>query len=161
MSKEDTIKLIEYCLSGLEQCVLRFPEHYKSIYRLAYFFFYNKVFKNIVKCKQLLLSTYKCQFHQNQTIQGLFSERKNTNFFNVGEKNVVLFRLIHLLIVCFQGIWRIPINEIDRPGSFASHMSRCVVLLMQVLKETGDGRMLIELCIQLRKTPDADKYNIL
>ncbi|XP_011502585.1 PREDICTED: calcineurin-binding protein cabin-1-like, partial [Ceratosolen solmsi marchali] len=137
LTEEDNIKLIEYCLSGLEQCILRFPEHYKSIYRLAYFFFYNKIFKNILKCKQLLLGTYECQFYKNQTIQGLFAERKNTNFFN--------------------GIWRIPINEIDRPGSFASHMSRCVVLLMQVLKETGDGRMLIELCIQLRKIPDPDK----
>ncbi|KAG7213991.1 hypothetical protein KM043_001364 [Ampulex compressa] len=36
-------------------------------------------------------------------------------------------------------------------------MSKCVTLLMQVLKETNDSRMLIQLCVQLRKIPDSDK----
>jgi hypothetical protein len=56
-----------------------------------------------------------------------------------------------------QGVWRIPVSEIDRPGSFASHMSRCVLLLMEVLREVRDHRMLLELCLQLRRTPEADK----
>jgi calcineurin-binding protein cabin-1 len=54
-------------------------------------------------------------------------------------------------------VWRIPVSEIDRPGSFASHMSRCVLLLMEVLREVRDHRMLLELCLQLRRTPEADK----
>lgn len=54
-------------------------------------------------------------------------------------------------------MWRIPVSEIDRPGSFASHMSRCVLLLMEVLREVRDHRMLLELCLQLRRTPEADK----
>lgn len=54
-------------------------------------------------------------------------------------------------------MWHIPVNEIDRPGSFASHMSKCVTLLMQVLKESNDSRMLMQLCIQLGKIPDSDK----
>lgn len=45
----------------------------------------------------------------------------------------------------------------DRPGSFASHMSRCVTLLMQVLRASGDHRTLLELCLQLKRTPDPDK----
>lgn len=69
--------------------------------------------------------------------QGLFADRKNTNFFN--------------------GIWRIPVHEIDRPGSFASHMSRSVMLLMHVLKEANESLSLMELCIQLRKTPESEK----
>ncbi|KAK2589329.1 hypothetical protein KPH14_007877 [Odynerus spinipes] len=36
-------------------------------------------------------------------------------------------------------------------------MSRCVTLLMQVLKETNDSRMLMQLCVQLAKIPDSDK----
>ena len=56
-----------------------------------------------------------------------------------------------------QGVWHIPVNEIDRPGSFASHMSKCVTLLMQVLKESNDSKMLMQLCIQLGKIPDSDK----
>ncbi|XP_046833228.1 uncharacterized protein LOC124430542 isoform X2 [Vespa crabro] len=71
------------------------------------------------------------------SFQGLFADRKSTNFFS--------------------GVWHIPNREIDRPGSFASHMSRCVTLLMQVLKETNDSRMLMQLCVQLAKIPDSDK----
>lgn len=37
-------------------------------------------------------------------------------------------------------------------------MSRCVTLLMQVLKETNDGRMLMQLSMQLGKIPESDKY---
>lgn len=58
----------------------------------------------------------------------------------------------------FQGVWHIPNREVDRPGSFAFHMSRCVTLLMQVLKETNDGRMLMQLSVQLGKIPESDKY---
>ncbi|XP_014204280.1 uncharacterized protein LOC106636407 [Copidosoma floridanum] len=36
-------------------------------------------------------------------------------------------------------------------------MSKCVLLLMQVLNETNDSKMLFEVCMQLRKSPDADK----
>lgn len=39
-------------------------------------------------------------------------------------------------------------------------MSRCVTLLMQVLKETNDGRMLMQLSVQLGKIPESDKYNL-
>ncbi|KAL6431043.1 hypothetical protein ACFW04_007057 [Cataglyphis niger] len=137
MPEEEVATLIAYCLAGLEQCILRFAEHHKSFYRLAHFFFNNKKAKDIVKCKDLLLRTYSCQFYSGQTFQGLFAERRSTNFFN--------------------GVWHIPINEIDRPGSFASHMSKCVTLLMQVLKESNDSRMLMQLCIQLGKIPDSDK----
>lgn len=39
-------------------------------------------------------------------------------------------------------------------------MSRCVTLLMQVLKETNDGRMLMQLSVQLGKIPESDKYSL-
>ncbi|XP_078044095.1 calcineurin-binding protein cabin-1 [Augochlora pura] len=137
MRDEDVAALIAYCLAGLEQCVLRFSEHYKSFYRLSHFFFNNKTAKDITKCRNLLLDTYSCQFYRGETFQGLFADRKSTNFFS--------------------GVWHIPNREVDRPGSFAFHMSRCVTLLMQVLKETNDGRMLMQLSVQLGKTPESDK----
>jgi len=77
--------------------------------------------------------------------------------------NLLLGCLSHLIVLTQnasyvqQGVWRIPVSEIDRPGSFASHMSRCVLLLMEVLREIRDHRMLLELCLQLRRTPEADK----
>lgn len=39
-------------------------------------------------------------------------------------------------------------------------MSRSVHLLLDFLKETGDHRMLLDLAIQLKYTPDLDKYGI-
>ncbi|XP_069674696.1 calcineurin-binding protein cabin-1-like isoform X2 [Periplaneta americana] len=138
---QDHYELIRRCLVALEECVLRFPQHYKSLYRLTHFYFHSKFHRNVSKCQDLLLGTYKCLpldgRSQDASFQGLFAERKNNNFFN--------------------GVWRIPVSEIDRPGSFASHMSRCVLLLMEVLREVRDHRMLLELCIQLKRTPEADK----
>lgn len=57
----------------------------------------------------------------------------------------------------FQGIWRIPPSEIDRPGSFSAHLSKCVILLMEVLRLTLDYKILLELAIQLQRNPDNDK----
>lgn len=83
MPEQEVAALIAYCLAGLEQCILRFTEHHKSFYRLAHFFFNNKKSKNIARCKNLLLGTYNCQFFPGQTFQGLFADRRSTNFFNV------------------------------------------------------------------------------
>lgn len=83
MPEEEVATLIAYCLAGLEQCILRFAEHHKSFYRLSHFFFNNKKAKDTVKCKDLLLGTYTCKFYPGQTFQGLFAERRSTNFFNV------------------------------------------------------------------------------
>ncbi|KOX69063.1 Calcineurin-binding protein cabin-1 [Melipona quadrifasciata] len=83
MTEEEVATLIAYCLAGLEQCILRFPEHYKSFYRLSHFFFNNKTAKDIMKCRNLLLDSYNCQFYRGENFQGLFADRKSTNFFNI------------------------------------------------------------------------------
>ncbi|XP_076756592.1 calcineurin-binding protein cabin-1 isoform X1 [Xylocopa sonorina] len=137
MTEEEVTVLITYCLAGLEQCILRFSEHYKSFYRLSHFFFNNKTAKDVTKCRNLLLDSYNCQFYPGESFQGLFADRKTNNFFS--------------------GVWHIPNREVDRAGSFAFHMSRCVTLLMQVLKETNDGRLLMQLSVQLGKIPESDK----
>uniref|UniRef100_A0A1B6KZB6 Uncharacterized protein n=1 Tax=Graphocephala atropunctata TaxID=36148 RepID=A0A1B6KZB6_9HEMI len=124
--KKDQEYLTTACLDALEECAQRFPEHYKSLYRLAHFYFRSKLRRNVEKARQLLLGE-----------KGLFADRKLSNFFN--------------------GVWRIPSTEIDRPGSFASHMSRCVLLLVDVLRHTCDHKMLFDLALHLRDTPEADK----
>ncbi|KAI4485580.1 hypothetical protein M0802_012702 [Mischocyttarus mexicanus] len=83
MTDEEVATLIAYCLAGLEQCILRFNEHHKSFYRLAHFFFNNRTAKDTTKCKDILLGTYNCQFYPGQSFQGLFADRKSTNFFSV------------------------------------------------------------------------------
>lgn len=127
-------EIYKMCISNLEECVTRFPEHYKSMYRLIHH--YATVASSIEKCKQLLLkSDYKSAL--GNKINGLFSERKNNNFFN--------------------GIWRVPSQEIDRPGNFTTHLSKCVVMLMDVLKKTNDYETLMDLAMQLQRNPDPDK----
>lgn len=137
----DHNELVRKCLIALEECVLRFPHHYKSLYRLSHYYFHSKYHRDVRKCRELLLGIYKCHLvpgrNSGSTVQGLFADRKNTNFFN--------------------GVWRIPIPEIDRPGCFASHMSRCILLLMDVLRELRDHSLLLELCVALRRTPEPDK----
>ncbi|XP_026125473.1 calcineurin-binding protein cabin-1-like isoform X2 [Carassius auratus] len=69
--------------------------------------------------------------------QGLFFERNKTDLFN--------------------GIWRIPVDEIDRPGSFASHMNRSVVLLLDALSQLKDHHALLKISLMLQRTPDQGK----
>lgn len=134
ISQEQFENIYKMCIKNLEECVSRFPEHYKSIYRLIYH--YLNIKNSLDKCKQLLLgSDYKTTL--GNQIQGLFTERKNNNFFN--------------------GIWRIPSAEIDRPGNFTSHLSKCVIILMEVLKKINDYDTLMDLALQLQRNPEADK----
>ena len=134
---QDQIDAIyKMCIKNLEECVSRFPEHYKAIYRLIFHYLHATGTTNSMDmCKQLLLSSYKTTLGNH--IQGLFTERKNNNFFN--------------------GIWRIPSLEIDRPGNFTSHMTKCVIILMEVLKKISDHDTLLELALQLQRTPEPDK----
>lgn len=59
--------------------------------------------------------------------------------------------------LCIQGIWRIPVDEIDRPGSFASHMNRSIVLLLEVLYQLKDHDTLLKVSFMLQRTPDQGK----
>lgn len=55
------------------------------------------------------------------------------------------------------GIWRIPVDEIDRPGSFASHMNKSIVLLLDVLSYLKDHHTLLKISFMLQRTPDQGK----
>lgn len=76
----DTI--YKMCIKNLEECVTRFPEHYKSVYRLVMIYMNGpEKLRNEEKCDQLLLGTYTTEL--GNQIQGLFTDRKNSNLFNV------------------------------------------------------------------------------
>nr|XP_018916793.1 PREDICTED: calcineurin-binding protein cabin-1-like [Bemisia tabaci] len=119
-------ELTQHCLNAIVECTRRFPEHYKSLYRLAHYHFRSKLHRDVKKCHTILLGP-----------GGLFADRKFNNFFN--------------------GVWRIPSGEIDRAGSFAYHMSCCVHLVVDMLRDLKDFYMLLELSIQLRDMPEPDK----
>ncbi|XP_014102649.2 calcineurin-binding protein cabin-1 [Bactrocera oleae] len=127
-------------VQNLEECVTRFPEHYKSIYRLAHHYKNTPLasFKNLQRCEELLLGQYKTSL-ENQ-INGVFYDRKWNNIFN--------------------GIWRIPSSEIDRPGNFSSHLVKCAAIAIELLYETKNHKLLIDVGLQLFKTPEQDKRYI-
>ncbi|XP_047237196.1 calcineurin-binding protein cabin-1 isoform X3 [Girardinichthys multiradiatus] len=130
--------LVEMCVRALFLCLSRFPQHYKSLYRLAYFYTNSKTHQNLQWARDVLLGcSVPWQQLKHMPAQGLFCERNKTNLFN--------------------GIWRIPVDEIDRPGSFASHMNRSVVLLLEVLSQLKDHNTLLKVSFMLHKNPDQGK----
>ncbi|KAM4708678.1 calcineurin-binding protein cabin-1 [Discoglossus pictus] len=137
--KEEQHKvLLEQCTTSFRLCLSRFPQHYKSLYRLAYLYTYSRTHQNLQWGRDVLLgSSIQWQQLKHMPAQGLFYERNKTNFFN--------------------GIWRIPVDEIDRPGSFASHMNRSIVLLLDVLARLKDSNTLLKISCMLQRTPDQGK----
>ncbi|XP_078611980.1 calcineurin-binding protein cabin-1-like isoform X3 [Branchiostoma floridae x Branchiostoma japonicum] len=131
--------LIDLCVQGLHLCLHRFPQHYKSIYRLCHLYFHSPFHKNLPWGRDLILGPKQGHWKElpHMPAHSLFHERNKTNLFN--------------------GIWRIPVDEIDRPGSFASHMGRCVSLLLEVLRQLNDSNTLFQLATQLHRTPDQGK----
>uniref|UniRef100_A0A665U9S4 Calcineurin-binding protein cabin-1 n=1 Tax=Echeneis naucrates TaxID=173247 RepID=A0A665U9S4_ECHNA len=130
--------LVEMCIRALFLCLSRFPQHYKSLYRLAFFYTNSKTHQNLQWARDVLLgSSVPWQQLKHMPAQGLFCERNKTNLFN--------------------GIWRIPVDEIDRPGSFASHMNRSIVLLLEVLSQLKDHDTLLKVSFMLQRTPDQGK----
>ncbi|XP_051277894.1 calcineurin-binding protein cabin-1 isoform X5 [Dicentrarchus labrax] len=130
--------LVEMCVRALFLCLSRFPQHYKSLYRLAFFYSNSKTHQNLQWARDVLLgSSVPWQQLKHMPAQGLFCERNKTNLFN--------------------GIWRIPVDEIDRPGSFASHMNRSIVLLLEVLSQLKDHDTLLKVSFMLQRTPDQGK----
>ncbi|XP_041079320.1 calcineurin-binding protein cabin-1-like isoform X4 [Polyodon spathula] len=130
--------LTDMCTQALFLCLSRFPQHYKSLYRLAYLYANRRTCQNLQWARDVLLgSSVPWQQLKHMPAQGLFCERNKTNLFN--------------------GIWRIPVDEIDRPGSFASHMNRSIVLLLEVLSQLKDHNTLLKVSLMLQRTPDQGK----
>ncbi|KAI6076314.1 Calcineurin-binding protein cabin-1 isoform X2 [Aix galericulata] len=75
--------LTEQCIASFCLCLSRFPQHYKSLYRLAFLYTYSKTHKNLQWARDVLLgSTVPWQQLKHMPAQGLFCERNKTNFFN-------------------------------------------------------------------------------
>ncbi|XP_071040839.1 calcineurin-binding protein cabin-1 isoform X2 [Parasteatoda tepidariorum] len=135
-SQSEIAKLIPACLDSLREVLQRFIQHYKALYRMAHYFCHSKRNKNLQWAREILLAATPPS-KKYPSMPGLFADRKNTNLFN--------------------GIWRAPSNEIDRPGSFGAHMYRSVHLLIEVLNQQKDYNMLVYLSQQLYRTPDLGK----
>ena len=68
--------------------------------------------------------------------------------------------IFYYVFVCcrvLQGLWRIPSSDIDRAGSFATHMVKAINLTFKVLVSVDDHRTLYNLHLQLRRSPELEK----
>ena len=139
--------LMSLCKNGLKRCLSRYTGHYKSHYRLAH---YHNHFGDVHTAKSVLIGGLANKHIPDLVmdgdsgklgapgyVSGLFAERKPTNFYN--------------------GIWRIPVEEIERSGNFNAHMFRCTWLLIRLCSQTADVHTLNTLAMQLYRTPDLDK----
>ncbi|XP_065570355.1 uncharacterized protein LOC136033541 isoform X2 [Artemia franciscana] len=148
LGRNDHWPLVQPCLEALTLCVSRFSQHFKSLYRIADYFYTSKFHQNMDYCRNALL-TRPLQANEKlppepakkrilpPSIGGLFSQRNTLNFFH--------------------GVWRIPVAEVNRSGNFAAQMSRAVNLCLEVLKKTKDSRTLLETAIALNDEPEDDK----
>lgn len=81
LTDSEVLSLVDKCILGLEECIRRLPQNYKALYRLSHLYYHYTKKKDLTKAKHLLLGEYKCK--NGYMINGLFADRKNSNFFNV------------------------------------------------------------------------------
>ncbi|KAF2352524.1 Tetratricopeptide-like helical domain [Trinorchestia longiramus] len=136
--------VVSRCLDAFKLCLTRFPHHYKSLYRLAHYYHSTKLNKDNNKTRNYLIGSYFWQRAEYMPVNGLFHERK------ISYQQPRSCNLFH-------GVWRIPNDEIDRPGSFAAHMYRCVSLALDVLPTVRDFQTTFDIALALKVTPEKDK----
>ena len=72
-------RLVCLCLTAMEECISRFPQHHKSYFRIAYT--YSTMAQDKWKvAKEYLMGNPAAD---KKKICGLFADRKTSNFFNV------------------------------------------------------------------------------
>lgn len=147
----DFDELTFMCLHGMKRCLVRCDKNFKALYRLG---FYYRNIKRPQMAHQILLSreiSADDEFRNKRPglpefmsrppdlkgVDSLFKDRKNGNL--------------------FANIWRMPIEEIDRPGCFEHWMFKCTWLLINTCADLKDTNMLITIAFQLSRQPETAK----
>ncbi|XP_022668029.1 calcineurin-binding protein cabin-1-like isoform X3 [Varroa jacobsoni] len=140
MSEYDSLleQLFNYCLDAFRECIFRFSAHFKSVYHMANLYFRYKRHRDPALALDFLVA--KQSRPPKLCTQGLFAERRAS--------------------CLFQGVWHIPADEIDRPGSFATHLYRAARLTQIIAASQQDHEVLIQVALMLAKTPDMERKYI-
>ena len=126
------------CVDALEAIFKRFPQHFKSIHLFSKYHLKTTGTKKDIKTAQKYLwGNINTGLKNSIFSMALFGERKSNNLFN--------------------GIWRLPISEIDRAGSFSTHISKCMTSLLDLSNELKEQSILLEVAVQLRRPPDVNQ----
>lgn len=89
--------LMKRCIAGFHLCAERYPQHYKSLYRLAYVYHHFKPLEDNEKSREILLGHNQWASLSHMPSPGLFSERKSNNLFAV--------KIVFLLGISFKSIF--------------------------------------------------------
>lgn len=147
-------ELVFMCLHGMRRCLARWEKQFKALYRLS--FYYQKIrdprmAQNILIVRQIEtdgriskllalnpeLPPFQAAPPDLCGVDSLFKDRKTGNlFFN---------------------IWRIPVEEVDRPGCFEHWMFKCASLLIETCRSLNDTNLLLMIAFQLSRQPEMSK----
>ena len=116
------------CIKALELTVQRFSNHFKAIHLLGRYFLRSKKKTDLKKARKLLWgmeSGAPPARSGGGNHASLFGDRKGNNLFN--------------------GIWRLPLSEVDRAGTFSTHVRISLLFSLkfsQILRRRCRRRML-------------------
>ena len=116
------------CIKALELTVQRFSNHFKAIHLLGRYFLRSKKKTDLKKARKLLWgmeSGAPPARSGGGNHASLFGDRKGNNLFN--------------------GIWRLPLSEVDRAGTFSTHVRISLLFSLkfsQILRRRRRRRLL-------------------
>lgn len=102
----------------------RFPQHFKALHLLSTYHLKSKKNKDIKKVQRYIWGSEQSSAAASSAgnkLNSLFGERKSNNLFN--------------------GIWRFPNSEFDRPGNFSTHMGKCTNTLLEMASQIKDQQV--------------------
>ncbi len=138
VSNNDTFfSIICICIAGLMQILKRYPQHYRSTYRLAHFYANFLDLNCWDYAKNLLLGVPNWHQLPYMSAPGLLHEKNKTSFFN--------------------GVHSIKDQDLERGGSYENHMFQMVKLLTELLQKTNDFASMIELSRGLYVKSDTER----
>lgn len=149
-------ELIFMCLHGMRRCLVRSDKNFKALYRLS--FYYRKIRDSQMAQEILWAGSIKT----DRRIANLLARKPGIPEFRAappdlsGIESLFSDRKIGNI---FYNVWRLPIEEIDRPGCFEHWMFKCTWLLIKICVDLNDTNVLNVIAFQLSRAPEtAKKY---
>lgn len=150
----DFDELIFMCLHGMKRCLLRCDKNFKALYRLSYY--YLKI-RDSKMAQDILISR---ELKTDKRISNLLARKPGVPEFRAAPPDLkgidTLFKDRKMGNLFFN-IWRIPVEEVDRPGSFEHWMFKCTELLIKTCIELNDTNILTIIAFQLSRQPEMSK----
>lgn len=147
-------ELIFMCLHGMKRCLIRCDKNFKALYRLS--FYYQKI-RDPRMAQDILLVR---ELQTDRRIQNLLARKPGVPEFQAAPPDLkgidTLFKDRKLGNLFFN-IWRIPAEEVDRPGSFEHWMFKCTWLLIKTCILLNDTNILTVVAFQLSRQPETSK----